>query len=386
MKLPQGVPTINRGSLSGLRTLLYRPGTHAAGRAILRNSMIRRGLLPRKISFIIYIILFIILVGTVGFKTIGGSNISWLDALFMTATTVTTVGYGDVIGLADKPAGKLFTIIYVLFSTGTILYVFTVLAAYIIEGELRKVFRQRSMERRIAKMRDHYVVCGIGMVGLYIVHELYQSKYQQIAVDSDEGKTEVLKTHNINIDLVVGDATENEVLETAMVRHAKGLFATTNSDNDNVVISLTAKQLNPNIRVIARCNDTKNIDKIRRAGADAVVALNYIGGLRMASEMLRPHVVTLIDAMLRDRSSEVRVEELQLPRHSPYIGKSLEEADFKAAGNILIIAMRKEHGEWIYNPTAEAILERQMHLIFLSTPEERDLLKSLLAGTASVES
>jgi voltage-gated potassium channel len=342
-----------------------------------------RSLVPRRISYIFYIILFVILSGTIGFKIIGGSETSWLDALFMTATTVTTVGYGDVIGLEGKPLGKLFTIVYVLFSTGTILYVFTSLAAYIIEGELRKVFKRRSMERRIAKMKDHYVVCGIGMVGLYIVHELYQSKYQQIAVDSNEEKTEILKAHNINIDLVVGDATENEVLETAMVRHAKGLFATTNSDNDNVVISLTAKQLNPEVRVIARCNDTKNIDKIRRAGADAVVALNYIGGLRMTSEMLRPHVVTLIDAMLRDRSSEVRVEELQIPKHSPYAGKSLEEADFKAVGNILIIAMRKEHGEWIYNPTPNAVLEKEMHLIFLSTPEERDLMKSLLTGASS---
>ena len=106
-------------------------------------------------------------------------------------------------------------------------------------------------------MKDHFVVCGIGMVGLYIVHELYQSKYQQIAIDNDEGKTEILKAHKLSIDLVVGDATENEILEMAMVRHAKGLFATTNSDNDNVVISLTAKQLNPDLRVIARCNDTK---------------------------------------------------------------------------------------------------------------------------------
>ena len=342
--------------------------------------MLRKGIIPRKILHIFYVILLIILVGTVGFKMVGGNKTSWLDALFMTATTVTTVGYGDVIGLEDKPAGKVFTIFYVLFSTGTILYVFTSLAAYIIEGELKTVFRQRSMERRIGKMKNHYVVCGIGMVGLYIVHELYQSKYQQVVVDSDGGKTEILKAHNLNIDLVVGDATENEILEMAMVQHAKGLFATTNSDNDNVVISLTAKQLNPELRVIARCNDTKNIDKIRRAGADAVVALNYIGGLRMASEMLRPHVVTLIDAMLRDRSSVVRVEEVQVPKHSPYIGKSLEEADFRAVGNILIIALRNERGDWTYNPMPDVLLEKNMHLIFLSTPEQRDLMTSLLAG------
>jgi voltage-gated potassium channel len=345
--------------------------------------MMRRVIVPRRLSYIFYIIILIIVVGTIGFKIIGGSKTSWLDALFMTATTITTVGYGDVIGLGDKPMGKLFTIVYVLLSTGTILYVFTSLAAYIIEGELRRVFRRRTMERRISKMKGHYVVCGIGMVGLYIVHELYQSKYDLIAVDNDEGKTEVLQAHKLNVDLVVGDATENEILEMAMVRQAKGLFATTNSDNDNVVISLTAKQLNPELRVIARCNDTKNIDKIRRAGADAVVALNYIGGLRMASEMLRPHVVTLIDGMLRDRSSMVRVEELEIPKHSPYVGKSLEEVDFRAVGNILIIAIRNAHGEWIYNPTLDVVLEKEMHLIFLATPEERDVMRSIVSGEKS---
>ncbi len=346
--------------------------------------MLKRNRTPHRIFQIVYLVVLIILVGTLGFKLIGGDNTGWLDALFMTATTITTVGYGDVIGLEGKPAGKIFTIVYVLLSTGTILYVFTSLAAYIIEGDLKRIFTQRSMERRIAKMKNHYVVCGIGMVGLYIVHELYQSKYHQIAVDTDAGKTDVLKAENIHIDLVVGDATENEVLQEAMVGQAKGLFATTNSDNDNIVISLTAKQLNPELRVIARCNDTKNMDKIRRAGADAVVALNYIGGLRMASEMLRPQVVTLIDAMLRDRSSEVRVEELQVPKHSPYVGKSLEQADFRAVGNILIIALRKEHGEWIYNPTPDALLEREMHMIFLATPEERDLMRGLLAGESTL--
>jgi voltage-gated potassium channel len=338
--------------------------------------------IPKKLRNIIFIVLAMIALGTVGFKTIGGPSTTMLDALYMTAMTITTVGYGDVIGLDDKPLGKLFTIFYMLVATGAILYLFTTVGAYVIEGELKKVFRVRKMERRISRMKNHYIVCGMGMVGLYIVHELYHTNRKQVIVDPDETKGEVLKHHNMDVDLIVGDATENDILERAMIRNAKGLFATTNSDNDNIVIALTAKQLNPELRVIARCNDTKNIDKVRMAGADAVVALGYIGALRMASEMVRPHVITLIDAMLRDRESHVRVEELHVPDDSPYVGRSINDSDFRSVGNILIIAIRAAGGEWIYNPTPEVVLEPDMHLIILATPEERDLLKGLVSPEA----
>jgi voltage-gated potassium channel len=289
------------------------------------------------------------------------------------------VGYGDVIGLDNKPFGKLFTIIFVFIGAGTIAYLFTTLAAYIIEGELRKVFRRRKMEKHIAKMKGHYIVCGIGMVGLYVVHELFLTKKPLVAIDIDENKVELFKANNLTVDLIVGDATENEILWKAMIEHAKGLFATTDSDNDNIVISLTARQLNPSLRIISRCNDAKNIDKIRRAGADEVVALNFIGGLRMASEMIRPHVTKFLDMMLRDKYSPMRVEEIHIPVHSPYIGKPVKEVDFKGIGNLLIIAARKTNNEWIYNPYPDTIIEEGMSMIIISTPEEKELLISVLA-------
>lgn len=335
--------------------------------------------ITKKLKQIGFTIAAIIIVGTIGFKFIGGSKVSILTALYMTAMTVTTVGYDDVVGL-NTPFAKLFAVVYMCLSTGTILYLFTTLSAYVVEGELKRIFQRKSMERRVARMKDHYIICGIGMVGMYIVHELYHTKRPQIVVDVDDTRVDMLKEHGFNINMVVGDATENEVLERAKIKNAHGLFATTNSDNDNIVIILTAKQLNPQLRVVARCNDTKNIEKIRRAGADNVVALNYIGGLRMVSEMVRPHVITLIDAMLRDRESHVRVEELKIPSHSPYIGKSISEADFRSVGNILVIAIRQRQGQWIYNPTPDVRLENDMHLIILATPEERNLMQSLIAG------
>ncbi len=335
--------------------------------------------IPKKFLQIIIIIILIIAIGTVGFKVIGGSKTSFLDALYMTAITITTVGYGDVIGLDDKPFGKLFTIIFVFVGAGIIAYLFTTLAAYIIEGELKRVFRRRSMDKRIEKLKNHYIVCGIGMVGLHIVHELYLTRRHQVIIDHNESKLDELKMHNLNVDIIVGDATENEILEKAKIHRAKGLFATTNSDNDNIVIVLTAKQLNPDLRIISRCTDTKNIEKLKKAGADNVIALNYIGGLRMASEMIRPHVTSFLDKMLRDKDSPLRVEEVHVPKHSPYVGKSLHEIDFKSVGNVLLIAVRKAGGEWIYNPDSKIHIEKDMSLIVLASAEERELLQVLVS-------
>jgi voltage-gated potassium channel len=332
----------------------------------------------KRLKRIIVGIVVIILVGTIGYKVIGGPDVSFLDALYMTAITITTVGFEDVVGAGSTSMGKIFTIVYLFFSVGTIFYLFTALAAFMVEGEVRKVFKRRNMEKRIDKMRNHFIVCGIGMVGLYIVHELYETKRPQMVIDTDPAKFDLLKMRRIDVPVLLGDATENELLEKAGIREAKGLFATTNSDNDNIVIALTAKQLNPQLRVICRCNDTKNTDKIKRAGADSVVALNYIGGLRMAAEMIRPHATDFIESLLRDREHPLRVEEVAVPEISPYVGKRIEDLELANMGNLLLLAIRKDEGEWVYNPPATLVLEKDMRLIVLATPEERQILHGAL--------
>ena len=333
-----------------------------------------------RVKRIVLIIAAIVCVGTIGYRLLGSQNKSLLDALYMTATSLTTVGYEDHVGIHNTVAGKVFSIFYLFVSVGAIFYLFTALAAYMVEGEVRTVFRRRSMEKRIEKMRGHYIVCGIGMVGLYIVHELHQTKRRQIALDSNPAQFDLLKDRNIDVPMILGDATENETLERAMIKEAKGLFATTNSDNDNIVITLTAKQLNPSLRVVCRCNDTKNIDKIKRAGADTVVALNYIGGLRMASDMTRPHATDFLESMLHDREQALRVEEVRVPDDSKYVGRQVGDLDFTSMGNILLLAVRKDGGKWIYNPPATLSLEKDMHLIVLATPEERKLLQFELSS------
>jgi voltage-gated potassium channel len=339
----------------------------------------------RRLKRSIGIIAVIIVIGMAGFKVIGGAKTSLLDALYMTAMTITTVGYEDFVGTGATTGGKIFTSVYIFLSVGMIFYLFTTLAAYMVEGEVRKAFRRRSMEKRIQKMKGHYIVCGIGMVGLYIVHELHETKRPQIVIDTDALKFDLLKLRSVDVPFLLGDATENELLERAMVKEAKGLFATTNSDNDNIVIALTAKQLNPKLRVVCRCNDTKNTEKIKRAGADTVVALNYIGGLRMAAEMIRPHATDFLESMLRDKEHALRVEEVRVPSGSSYVGRSIEELELANMGNLLLLAIRKGEGEWIYNPAPTVSLEKDMRLIILATPEERQLLHGALRLEAVAE-
>ena len=170
-----------------------------------------------------------------------------------------------------------------------------------------------------------------------------------------------------------------------MIEEARGLFATTNSDNDNIVITITARQLNPSLRIVARCNDAKNIEKIKRAGADSVVALNFIGGLRMASEMVRPHVTSFLDMMLRDKNSPMRVEEIRVPKESPYIGRPVNEMDLRAVGNSMLIAARKINGDWIYNPSPTTIVEKDMSMIVIATSDEKELLVEYISGGTNSE-
>src|SRR5512135_1866231 len=174
----------------------------------------------KRLKRIIGIIVVIIVIGTAGFKVIGGGGTSLLDALYMTAMTITTVGYEDIVGAGTTTAGKIFTSVYIFLSVGMIFYLFTALAAYMVEGEVRKAFRRRNMEKRIQEMRGHYIVCGIGMVGLYIVHELYETKRPQVVIDTDALKFDLLKLRGTDVPFLLGDATENELLERAMVKEA----------------------------------------------------------------------------------------------------------------------------------------------------------------------
>jgi voltage-gated potassium channel len=317
----------------------------------------------------------IVVIGTVGYWFIGGRQYSFVDTFYMTVITITTIGFQEVIDLSGNPAGRIFTIFIAVSGIGIMAYIITNLTALIVEGELTKSFRRRRMEKIAASYRGHYIVCGLGRVGCYIASELHATDRPHVLVDINKDHIQRSLVSIEDEIFIEGDATDSETLLKAGIENAAGLFAVTEDDNQNLVVSLTAKQLNPSIRVVARCNDTKNFQRTKRAGADSVISPTAVGAMRMASEMVRPTAVSFLDVMLRDRDRNLRVEEFSVPES--FIGQPLSALNLKKFTCSLLLAI-KTGQDWVYNPPEHHAIDRNSTLVVMTTPEERDELARLL--------
>ncbi len=259
---------------------------------------------------------------------------------------------------------------------GTVMYLLSGITAFIIEGELTETFRRRTMERKAGRLADHYIVCGVGKVGFHIVQELSSTQRPCVAVDAGRANLRTLAESFDDVIYLDADATDSDTLLAAGVQKARGLFAATDDDNQNLVIALTAKQLNRAVTVVARCGELKNADKMKAAGADIVVSPSFIGGLRMASEMIRPTVVSFLDVMLRDKEKNLRIEEV--PASLP--GRQIGDLDLQRFHNTLLLAVRTASG-WMYNPPLNQVLDAESKLIVMTTPHERaSLVRHLSEG------
>jgi voltage-gated potassium channel len=321
------------------------------------------------------IMIAIILIGTVGYWFIGGRQYSFVDTLYMTVITITTVGFEEVIDLSGNVGGRIFTMFIAISGIGIMAYIVTNITALVVEGELTESFRRRRMEKTAGTYEGHYIVCGVGRVGCYIANELHATKRLHVIVDVNRKSIETSLESFRDEVFIEGDATDSNTLLRAGVEKAAGLFAVTGDDNQNLVVSLTAKQLNPHLRVVARCNDIRNTEKMKKAGADAVVSPNAIGGLRMASEMVRPTVVSFLDTMLRDREKNLRVEEVPVPES--FAGQPISALNLKRFSHALLLAV-KTGEDWVHNPSESYVIDQKNTLLFMTTPEGRDELAEFI--------
>ena len=338
--------------------------------------MVAYGSTVKKFVSILSILLLLVVVSTVGIKLIEGW--SWLDSLWHTVITISTVGYGEVRPLST--AGKIFTMQVIVVAFAVFAYGASTVASMIFEGELRKIFVNKRMEKMVAKLKNHTIVCGIGRTGLAAVKELYKEKVPFVVVEKSEEKIEEAREKYPNLIYIHGDATQDETLIKAGIKSASNLIVATADDADNLFITLSAKNLNPRIRIVTRANREENVIKLKRAGATEVILPNVIGGLRMASLAVRPSVVSFLDIVTHHGEIDLRLEEVEVPKGSPFHGKLLKELDIPKKTGVIVIGIRREDGSFILNPTSSTMVLEGDRLIIIGTKEQAEKLRKLVKG------
>lgn len=333
--------------------------------------------LRRRLSAGALVLLLALLLGVVGYRLIA-PEASWVDIVYMTVITLTTVGYGEVIDLSQNPAGRLFTIVLLIFGISGAGYFLSTATAFILEGQLSHVFWRRRMMQEIARLADHQIICGSDETALYAAREMRAVRRPAVLVCDDPDRAELLRSELPDLPMVVGDPSLDDVLAEAGARRASGVLVCTRSDKDNLIITLTARQMNPRLRIVTRVEDVSAGPKVRSVGADAVVSPHFIGGLRMVSELIRPTVVTFLDEMLRDREKNLRVEEVPIPEGSPLAGRAVEELDLRSFSTALLLACRHDGKPWIYNPEPGLVLQPGLVLIVMGSPSDVAAVRRLV--------
>jgi len=323
----------------------------------------------RRVRIGLAALVLVLAAGTVGYVVLG---YGFLDAAYQSVVTVTTVGYGPQHRL-DGP-GKVFTIGLILFGAGTALYSFSVVFELLIEGHMRDLVRRRTMERNIARMSGHVVVCGWGRVGREVAASLVAAGREVVVVDRDPARVGEVSHAWVN-----GDVTDDATLVRAGVARAGALVAALDTDADNLYVTLAVRAMRPDIQIIARARNESSEPKLRRAGADRVVNPQQLGGDRMAAMVTQPHVVDFVDVVMHDGELEFRLEELAVSPNSPLTGNTLHAVQLRDRTGALVLAIRRPDGTFATNPSPDLTIEAGDVLIGVGTAAQLDALARFAA-------
>jgi voltage-gated potassium channel len=321
-------------------------------------------------AFALFIL--VALLGTLGYHYLEGWNT--LDGFYMTVITMTTIGYGEILPLSQP--GRIFTILLIFVSVGIAGYAISVVAAFIVEGDFHRILHRQKMDKHIARLNNHIILCGAGRIGTQIAIEFHKTQTPFVLIEENqEVLDEILRLGDIPY--LRGDATKDETLYLAGIERARGLVATLSDDKENAFIVLSARSLNSRLRIVTRLTHEENAAKLRKVGADEIVSPNIIGGLRMASVMIRPSVVTFLDEMIRSTGQTLRLEETTIGERSELIGQTLAAANVGRRTGLLVVAIKSGQGKYQFNPRGEAILNEGDILIVMGTPEQLVALRQL---------
>jgi voltage-gated potassium channel len=299
----------------------------------------------------------VISVGTIGYRLFG---LSWTDAAYQTVTTVTTVGFRELHEFSELE--KWFTIMIIIAGVSAALYTLTLTMQVVVEGQLREFVGRRRMDRKIADMHDHVIVCGWGRVGRSVAADLAQSGKQVVVIDVNPARVA-----DLGLPTVVGDATLDSTLRAAGIERAAALIASLDGDADNLFVTLSSRALRSQLFIVARAREESSVAKLSNAGADRVVNPQELGAARMAAFVARPHVAEFVDVVMHDRSMEFRMQEVEVPEGSPLAGISLRDADLRRRAGVLILALRDVDGTFNTNPDPDTEIVPHQVIIAVGT-------------------
>lgn len=325
----------------------------------------------RRLQTIIYVIVIIVCAGIIGYMLIEGW--SFLDALYMTIITLSTVGFQEVGELSE--AGKTFSIVLILFGVGALSYSLFTVVQYILEGNLASIWGRRRMKDKIEKLRKHVILCGYGLVGREVARAFKDEGVPLVIIEQNP-EALALAAENDYLCLQ-GNATNDEALEEAGIKNARALVTALGTDADNVYVTLSARQMRSDLFIVARASTAESEPKLLRAGANRTMSPYGIGGRRLAMLTLRPVVVDFVDTTLSSRRGELMLENVKISPGSPMCGKAIQEGR-QSSGGATILAVKKRDGRIFTSPSAEILIEVDDELVVIGTHEQLRSLEGAL--------
>ncbi len=326
----------------------------------------------RRLLVIITAFILIMVIGVIGYGYLLG--IGFIDALYMTVITISTVGFQEVAAMT--PEAKLFSVIIIFVGLTFVGYLFTSAASFLLEGSLQEIVTRRRLRSKMKTLENHYILCGAGETGDHVIRQFEKSKVSFIVIDSDDDRVTELNKRGVMA--IRADAKDEDALLEAGILKASGLVSSLPTDTDNVFTVLSARYLNSKIYIIARANEEHAHAKLARAGADRTISPSEIGGNRMAALMLRPSVISFLDMITHIGDVALDLEDVMICEGSALIGKSLKEARIPdKTGLIILSLLTGQSGEMIFNPGPDVILKINDAMIVLGKTEQVDILKSL---------
>jgi voltage-gated potassium channel len=320
----------------------------------------------------IFLAVVILLAGTVGYIFLEGWP--FIDALYMTVITLATVGCNEVHQLSR--AGRVFTMVLIMVGVGFVFYLAGSIIQFMVEGRIRDILGRRKLEKELRKLRDHYIVCGYGRVGSSICDLLASKPLGFVVIERNPERIDRLSDRNLLY--VAGDATDEENLIKAGVEKARGLLAVLKTDSDNVYVTLTARQLNPELFIIARGGEEKSENKLRAAGANRVVSPYLMGAHRIAQTILRPTVTDFLELTLMEKSRDIQMEEVPVHPASKLIDVALQDSGIRKDFDLIIVAVRKPEGEMLFNPSSQTRLQGGDMVVAIGEKHNLERLEKIL--------